>query len=792
MKYVDEVMDYFDNKDSPDVKDFLYRILSKWKIFVICGGLGICLAYLVSKYSTPVYMMRSSLLVHVDPDETSAKQMFEGYQLRDKANIQNHVEILKSFTINRKAMEGLEWNQSWYKKTLFVDKGLYRNEPFEVIQHDGTNLTGIPVFIRQIDSHTYKIKVDGETEFNGEEVKINFEKEGFFNQAFKNKYFNFTLKTKQAKVNQEANFYFVFNDLDKLTLKYMESMVITVAEKKAELIHLRIDDSEPARGVDFLNELNWEYLQFRLIEKNKKSENTVRFIDSRLEGIVDSLQLAGQSFTNFRSRNRIVDLGQEASVVVAKMEELESQLSQAEISLEYYKNLLKNLDDANQMKQVVAPSVAGITDPTLDALVTKLTDLYGKREVLSYSVQAKNPSLVILNKEIDVIRQSLDENLKSMVANSQIEVASLSERMTKVRDQLARMPKNEQKFNNMKRNFDLNNELYTFLLKKRAEAAIAKASNVSDAQIIDPARLATIIKIKPKLAINLLIGMLLGLGFPFLIIILQEFFNDNIQSREELVKKTKLPILGTIAHNRYANNLPVFHQPRSAISESFRSLRTNLNYVLPDQQTRIIGVHSTIPAEGKSFATVNLASIVAMNNKKVLLIGADMRKPKIEKMFDLENKVGLSTYLIRYNKWQEVVQNTHIKNLYCVTSGPVPPNPAELLENGRLEMFLNAIRGKFDYVFIDNAPISMVTDGFITGKLADANLFVLRQGYSHKEQINFVNQIAERGTLHNVSLVLNDVNTNGTYSNYANGDGYYYEEPTPGIVRRLWEKVSNN
>ncbi|MDQ2178480.1 tyrosine-protein kinase [Marinifilum sp. D714] len=792
MKYVDEVMDYFDKKDGPDVKDFLYRILSKWKIFLICGVMGICIAYLVSKYSTPVYMMRSSLLVHVDPDETSAKQMFEGYQLRDKANIQNHVEILKSFTINRKAMENLGWTQSWYKKTWFMNKGLYRDEPFEVIQHEGTNLTDIPIFIEQVDGHTYKIRVDGEAEYNGDVVKVKFEKEGFFNQAFKNKFFHFTIKPKKRKVDQEANHYFVFNDLDKLTLKYMESMVITVAEKKAELIHLRIDDSEPARGVDFLNELNWVYLQFRLIEKNKKSENTVRFIDSRLEGIVDSLQLAGQSFTNFRSRNRIVDLGQEAGVVVAKMEELETQLSQAQISLEYYKNLLRNLGDANQMKQVVAPSVAGITDPTLDALVTKLTDLYGKREVLSYSVQAKNPSLVILNKEIDVIRQSLDENLKSLVANSQIEVTSLSERMSKVRDQLARMPKNEQKFINMKRNFDLNNELYTFLLKKRAEAAIAKASNVSDAQIIDPARLATIIKIKPKLAINLLIGMILGLGFPFLIIILQEFFNDNIQSKEELVKKTHLPVLGTIAHNRYPNNLPVFHQPRSAISESFRSLRTNLNYVLPDQPTKIIGVHSTIPSEGKSFATVNLASIVAMNNKKVLLIGADMRKPKVEKMFDLENKVGLSTYLIRYNKWQEVVQNTHIKNLYCVTSGPVPPNPAELLENGRLEMFLNAVKGKFDYVFIDNAPISMVTDGFITGKLADANLFVLRQGFSHKEQINFVNQIAERGTLDNVSLILNDVTSNGAYGNYINGEGYYYEEPSPGIVRKLWEKVSNN
>jgi len=795
MKYVDEVMDYFDKKDSPDVKEFLYRLMSQWKMFAVCGVLGILLAYFISKYSSPVYMMRSSLLIHVDAEETSAKSMFDGYKIQDKANIQNHVEILKSYTINRKAMRNLSWNQSWFKKHLFSNRGLYRNEPFEIQQLEGTNLTKLPISIVQIDQQTYRIKVDGKADYKGEEVHIQFEKTAFFNQIFKNKYFHFLIKKKAREIDKEENYFFVFNNLDELTLNYMESMTISVAEKKAELIHLRIDDSEPARGVDYLNELNWVYIQFGLIEKNKKSESTVLFIDSQLEGIVDSLQVAGQSFTNFRSRNRIVDLGQEAGVIVAKVEELESQLSRAQISLNYYQNLLRNLGDVNQMKQVIAPSITGVTDPSLDALVVKLTDLYGKREILSYSVQKKNPSLLILNKEIQLIQQSLEKNLQSTVANSRIEVQSLSARMETVREQLARMPKNEQKLVSMKRNFDLNNELYTFLLKKRAEAAIAKASNVSDSQIIDPARLATIVKIKPKTAINLLIGMFLGIGIPFMIIILKEFFNDNIQNKEELMKRTQLPVLGTIAHNKYSEAVPVFYHPRSAISESFRTLRTNLNYVLPNTSTKIIGIHSTVPEEGKSFASVNLATIVAMNNKKVLLIGADLRKPKIELAFDLDNKLGLSTYLISYSKYDEIIQKTHIKNLYCVTSGPVPPNPAELLENGRFEKFLSEVKGKYDYIFIDNAPLSMVTDGIITGKYADANLFVLRQGFSHRSQIDFVNQLAVKDTLSNVSLVLNDVAMNGyqgKFSMNSSANGYYYEDNPPGVVRRLWEKVSSN
>lgn len=795
MKYVDDVMDYFEKKDGPDIKEFLYKLLGKWKMFAVCGALGILLAYFVSKYSSPKYMMRSTLLVHVDPQETSAKRMFDGYQIQDKANIQNHVEILKSYTLNRKAMQNLGWNLSWYKKQLFSTRGMYRNEPFEVEQLEGENLTKLPISIIQLDKHKYQIRVDGKANYKGNEVEVKFEKIAFFNRAFKNKYFHFRIKKKNRKLDLDENYHIIFNNLDELTLDYMESMTISVAEKKAELIHLRVDDTEPARGVDYLNELNWVYIQFGLIEKNKKSESTVRFIDSQLDGIVDSLQLAGQSVTNFRSKNRIVDLGQEAGVVVAKMEDLESQLSKAQMTMDYYENILRNLGDANQMKQVVAPSMPGITDPSLDALVAKLTDLYGKREVLSYSVQAKNPSLVILNKEIQLLQQSLDENLQSKVANSRIEVQRLAGRMEKVKEQLARMPKNEQKLVSMKRNFDLNNELYTFLLKKRAEAAIAKASNVSDSQIIDPARLATIVQIKPKTAINLLIGMFLGIGLPFLIIILKEFFNDNIQSKEELMRKTQLPLLASIAHNRYSEAVPVFHHPRSAISESFRTLRTNLNYVLPERSTKIIGVHSTVPEEGKSFTTVNLASIVAMNNKKVLLIGADLRKPKVEVAFDLDNKIGLSTYLISHNTRCEIIKKTNIKNLFCVTSGPVPPNPAELLENGRFERFLLEVKGKYDYIFIDNAPLSMVTDGIITGKHVDANLFILRQGFSHREQIDFINNIASKGTLSNVSLVLNDVSMNGYQSRFglgSNGNSYYYEDESPGIVRRIWEKVSNN
>jgi len=467
--------------------------------------------------------------------------------------------------------------------------------------------------------------------------------------------------------------------------------------------------------------------------------------------------------------------------------------------LNYYRNLRSYITSAVAMKQVVAPSVMGITDMALNSMVLKLSELYSRRDALSYSVQDKNPALLMLDNDIKSTRSSLAENLTNLETNTLTDNKNLKTRIEEVSQSLAQLPKTEQQLINIKRRFDVNNELYTYLLTKRAEAAITRASNVADAQIVDTARLETARIIGPDKGNNLLIGLISGLGLPLIIILLLDFFNDTIRSREEIERTTSIPIVGMIGHNLYDKEFAVTEHPRSAISESFRGLRTNLQYILREKEQNVIGVHSAIPGEGKSFISLNLACIMAMNNKKVLLVAVDMRKPRLNLIFGMDHRQdGLSTFLIGKNQFSEIVYPTLLENLSFVSSGPIPPNPAELLENGSFEQFIAEARVAFDFVILDNPPVSIITDGIISGRYCDTNLFLLRQGYSHKAQIKFIDQLAAKDTMQRICIVLNDFEAasyrygrkygyNGRYGTYGYGEGggYYHDIHPP----KGWKKV---
>jgi capsular exopolysaccharide synthesis family protein len=389
-------------------------------------------------------------------------------------------------------------------------------------------------------------------------------------------------------------------------------------------------------------------------------------------------------------------------------------------------------------------------------------------------VKDKNPSLQILESEIIHTRNSLEENLNNLLGNAEIEVRSLNERIKRINRQLAAVPRTEQKLTSIKRSFDLNNELYTFLLKKRAEAAIVTASNVPDIKVLDPAHAETAIKIAPKKMINYVVGLILGLTLPLFFILITDYFSSAIWNKEEVEKETNLPILGTIAHRTKKNELVVVDYPRSGIAESFRAIRTNLKFMLINDSQKVIAIHSIIPNEGKSVTSTNLAAIMAVNNKKVLLVGADLRRPRLHKIFDIKNDKGLSSYLIGKYSFNEIVVKSEVKGLSITSSGPLPPNPAELLENGNFERFMKEARENFDYIILDNPPVSFVTDGILIGRHADVNLFLLREGYSHREQIKFINNLVEKKTINKIALVLNDVKVSGLGYRYSLG-GYNYE-----------------
>ncbi len=766
------MMEYFEQEEGTNIKEFLFRLLSKWHWFVLFGFIGLSAGYLKGKFTPATYQMRSTVLVNEESQAMGIDHLFEGFDLGGKTNIENHILMLNSYTLNRQALENLNRNISWYKKGNFTDVSLYQRSPYLVKDYDiNANIEGVRLYISPLGANTYMIEAETEVR------KLSFSQKGTYGQPFENDYFKFTIHKNEAfEVVEDQKLYFVFNNLNQLTKSYMNRLSVSLASKKADGIILSLGGTNPAREIDYMNELIRVYMNYGLSEKNRTSENTVRFIDVQLSQVVDSLSLAGQNFTDFRSKKGIVDLSQEAGLVVEKLEEMETEKALAERRLEYFRNLKAYMGNAEQMKLMVSPSVVGIVDMGLNAQVVKLSELYARKSTLSFVVKEKNPSLLMLKQDIRNTLASLDENLKNLLGNAEIELKSLTSRMNKIHMELAGLPQTEQELISIKRRFDLNNNLYTFLLQKRAEAAITMASNVSDAQVLDPACIETAVRVGPKTMFNLLVGLILGFAFPFLVIVVGDYFNDTIMTKEEIEKKSKLPIMGEILHNTHGMESPISEYPRSGIAESFRGLRTNLQYLFKlKYNCKVLAIHSMIPNEGKTFCSLNLACIIAMDSKKVLLIGCDLRKPRLHAIFKVDNKWGLSSYLAGNHTLKEVIETTSVKNLYFVNSGPTPPNPAELLGTEEFGKFIEKAKKDFDYIVMDNAPISLVSDGLLTGKHAGVNLFVLRRGYSNKNQIDFINQIAEKESLEQVGIVLNDVTNNG-YGNKYRNYGYYEEE----------------
>ncbi|MGM0613104.1 MAG: polysaccharide biosynthesis tyrosine autokinase, partial [Bacteroidota bacterium] len=320
---------------------------------------------------------------------------------------------------------------------------------------------------------------------------------------------------------------------------------------------------------------------------------------------------------------------------------------------------------------------------------------------------------------------------------------------------------------------EVNDKIYTFLLQRRAETGIQKAGNVSDYKVINRSRSANVVFPKPSM--NYSIAFIIGIMLPLVIILIRDFFDNKIHTHDEIQKLTSVPVLGVINHSKLSSNTSVIFKPKSILAESFRALRTSLQFYMPGDDKKVITVTSTLSGEGKTFISINLGSIMALSGRKTLIISGDLRKPRVFDDFNLSNETGLTSYLIGKQNKEDLVQFSGFENLYVVTSGPVPPHPSELLESQKMSDLLNEFKKDFDFIVIDTPPIGLVTDAIYLMNQSDAIIYAARQNYTPKNAINTLNDFVEKSKIKNVSVVLNDVELEkGKYSGYGYGSQYGY------------------
>jgi tyrosine-protein kinase Etk/Wzc len=548
-------------------------------------------------------------------------------------------------------------------------------------------------------------------------------------------------------------------------------------EKDASMVTLFVSGFVPEQEGDYLNKLMDTYIRYGLDNKNQTADSTIKFIEQQLDTISQSLALAEENLENFRLKNNFIDLSREGTIIQNRLEKFENEKTMFELQLQYYNYLSEYLNTKNAGGTIISPSVMGITDQVLIRLVNELSAFQKETEKIGFNIGGDQPAVALMFNQIEEAREALKENVRNGIVGLTKLIAESNRKITGVEVEINRLPSTERQLINIQRKFDLSNTVYTYLLEKRSESSIARASSVSDNRIIDKASFFSSIQIKPRTKINLIIAFILGFILPVTAIVLIDFFNDRVMDKSDIERKTKVPIIGYISHSEGKNEIAVVEKPGSSLAESFRSVRTSLKYFVKGNEKAVIAVSSTISSEGKTFISVNLASIIAMLGKKVLLIGLDLRKPRINKIFEFDSSPGMSTYLSGNDDYEETIRKTQIDNLFYAPSGPIPPNPAELIETEQMKMFIQRAKKEFDYIIIDTPPVAIVTDTLLLAPYVNINLFIVRQRYTSCNTLEMIDQLHRQGELKNMAIIINDISLSGYYGygmRYGNNYGYGY------------------
>ncbi len=812
----------YQEEETLDLKVIIIKILSYWYLFAIGIVVALILGFIYNRYTPSVYQTSASVFIKEDKMGIDPTSMMTGLTFKSNINIDNEIGILQSFSLKERTIKELEFfNVSYYVKGRVATRELYKETPFNVeLDYDTAQVVGNNYQIEFIDNGQYRLKSkEGRKsvyDYNKDQnigVKEVQDFEGVYKlgEWVNNGYNKFRIIL-NSNYNPDPEDDFVpkysFTIRSRLSLiSEMSSVSISQSTKNSSILNLSIQGNNINKITDYLNQLLHEYMERNLEQKNLVSENTVIFIDEQLIGIQDSLQKAETDLQIFQEGNDFMDLRAQSQEMFNRLKDIERRKAELELSIKYYQNLQdyinKNIDDLNKL---VVPSAMGIQDQMLNKLVLELVALSSKKaEQLATSTE-KNPIVQTIDEQIIQTKKQLLENITNMINNTNVTIEELTNQIMAYEEQIKQLPTTQRAYLGYERKFALNDELYKFLMQKRAEAQIVMASNSPDNSIIDEARVSRARKVAPRSMMIYLVCIVLGCGIPAAFIFLKEILNTKIIERSDVEKITKLPIIGQIPYTspKASNSSSTFviDSPKSPVSEAFRSIRTNIEYIVKGKDKCIFSVVADSPGIGKTYISINMASIYAMYGKKTALIGMDLRKPRLYQEFGISNKIGISSYLAGKASIDEIIQPSgKLPTLDIVTAGPIPPNPAELIASDRCSELFKELKERYDYIIVDTPPLLWVTDALLLMKHVDTSIFVVRQDVTNKKAFEVVIKDLEQRN-YSTSIVVNGINYQGIYGyrysygyggygygygygrNYGYSYGYYDEEHENGRKRR--------
>ena len=506
---------------------------------------------------------------------------------------------------------------------------------------------------------------------------------------------------------------------------------------------------------------------------------------------------------NFKTNNDIIDLSDQGKVVLDQLSQTDTKISELEVQMDVLNKIKDYVTRRNNSNSQI-PASLGITDPVITDLLNQLYSAEFELQKIQQTSGSKNPKIGVLQQTIDKLKPSILASINNLKAGIEVSVKSLQSDNDKLNGVLNKMPVKERQLLDISRQQDIKNGIYTFLLQKKEEAAITAAGIVANYRVINRPETAGLLKPKPEQVYG--ISLAIALVVCFIFVYIKEFSSTILKFRSQIESRTKVPILAEIAYERNKADLPIIvHKgKRSLVAEEFRELRTNLNYITfaKKEDSKVILITSSVPNEGKSFIAINTSVSLCLNGHKVVLLEFDLRKPKVSTELGIKRDPGLSTYLINEATEKEIVQkHPEISNFSVISSGPIPPNPSELISSPRLIQLFDYLKQNFDYIIIDSPPVGSVTDAKILAKVADATLYIIRQNYTHSSILDLINNVLQKNILPNMNIIFNGIKQKkvpgykyGAGYNYGYGYGYglgYYDEDKSSSIGSWLKKLFN-
>ena len=756
-----------------NIKEILAPYFRKWKLILIFSIIGFIISFIFVKFVEPTYTVSAEVIVKEDenqPGGLNAGSMLSelSFGITGMTNqVDNEIEILKSRSLLLKVIKDLKLNIEIYENGNIQDKELFKNSPIKINFIDSQKEDYI--------NGVFELKVLNKSTFEIYDKKnkktVNYK----FGETVNTNVGKFIITPENISINnlKGKEFKIVINSNGLIINKLKNIIKIERTNKESSAILLEYKTKNIEKGKALLDDLIKQHSTFAINDKNVVAKNTLKFIEERLQYLSKELTNVEQDVSYFKSNNKIFDLNTSAQIFFQNESETQKMILENETQLKLadyiYEFILKNKNNE------LVPSNLGISNPAIEQTIQTINSIQLEKNKLAFTSGEKNPIIANLDAQIYNLKKTLKETLNNQRNSLKITNRELINRNNLIENKLKSAPKQEKDFKEIARQQQIKETLYLFLLQKKEETSLALAITTANTKIIDKAY-SDGLPIAPNKKLIYILSILLGTFIPISYIYIYKLFNNKVQSIEDL-SKLDVTVIGDLPLVKNVNKIIVNKIDRSSLAEAFRLLRTNLSFVYNknSHNSKTIFVTSTFSNEGKSFVSINLASTLAMTQKKVLLLGMDLRVPKLLDYIDLKNNSGngITNFIVNesINIESLILRSTNLEGVDIISSGSIPPNPAELIMNERMKLIFDFAKDKYDYVIVDTAPVGLVTDTFLLNDLADVTLYVVRANVLDKKDLSVLTDVYKNSKLKNISVLINGVDFE---KGYGNGNGYGY------------------